>query len=906
MPITVNGTVIGAAPAPGQCLRSFLCAQGWFGVRRGCDTGDCGACTVLVDGKPVHSCLFPAFRAEGRTVTTIEGMAHDGALHPMQQAFLNAQGFQCGYCTAGMIMTAASLSADQRTDLPQAMKGNLCRCTGYRAIADAIRGARLVEEDAPGASCGKSLPAPAGRAIVVGEALYTADVAVPGLLHLKLLRARVAHARIRSIRTAAARAYPGVHAVLTWEDAPSCRYSSARHEDYRLDPDDTAVLDRTTRFVGQRIAAVVAESEAAAEAACRLIEVEYEPLPAVFDAAAAISAGAPVLHDKAPGSRIHAPERNLVGEVHGVVGSPEAGFDASAFVHEGTYLPNRMQHAQLETHATLTWIDEAGCLNVRTGSQTPFLTQAALARIFNLDPAAVRVFATRLGGGFGGKQEMLTEDVCALATLKTGRPIKLEFTREEEFLAATSRHSMRIDMKVGARADGTLSALQMSVLSNTGAYGNHGSQVLHHGCGEAIAIYRCGNKKVDGFAAYTNLPPSGAFRGYGLSQTVFAVESAIDEVCRGLHVDPFEFRLRNAVRPGDPMISTHIGYDDIEFGSYGLDQCLSLVRDALARGRLILPPPDAQWLVGEGMAMSMCDCAPPNGHRSEARIELSPDGTYRLAIGSTEFGNGTATVHCQIAATVLGTVAAQIRLVSSDTAKTGYDTGTYGSAGTVVAGKAIELASLALRRQILTFAADESGMQESDCRLESDRVVCGNRAIGLPELADAAARAGRVLGAMRKADASPRSVSFNVQGFRVRVHRVSGEIAIQQSVHAADAGRVMNPLQLRGQIEGAVVQALGGALYEHMDYDAEGRMTNPSFRNYHIPAFADAPRTEVYFAQTHDAIGPLGAKSMSEAPFNPVAPALANAVRDATGIRLCAPPFTPDRVSAALRDQPPA
>jgi putative selenate reductase molybdopterin-binding subunit len=903
MSIVVNGTVSDETPAPGQCLRSYLRDHGWFGVRKGCDTGDCGTCTVHLDGIPIHSCLFPAFRAEGRVVTTIEGLASIGSLHPMQQAFLDAQGFQCGFCTPGMIMTAIRLDAKRLADLPQAMKGNLCRCTGYRSITDAIRGVRHVEDDAPGASCGRSLPAPAGRAIVTGQALYVGDRTITGFLHLKLLRAPIAHARIAAIRAEKARAYPGVHAVLTWEHAPATRYSTARHEDYRLDPDDTAVLDRTVRFLGQRIAAVAAESEAAAEAACRLIEVDYDPLPVVLDASEAMADGAPALHEPAPGSRIHAPERNVAGEVHGLVGDPEGGFAAAAFVHEGIYEPHRMQHAQLEPHATMTWIDEVGRLAVRTGSQTPFLTQAALARIFGLDPTAVRVVATRLGGGFGGKQEMLTEDICALATLKTGRPVMLEFTREEEFIATTSRHSMRIGVRIGARADGTLSAMEMSVVSNTGAYGNHGAQVLYHGCGEAIAIYRCANKMIDGHAVYTNLPPAGAFRGYGLSQTVFAVESAIDELCRGLSIDPFEFRLRNAVRPGDPMISTHVGYDDVEIGSYGLDQCLSLVRDSLRRERPAAPVSDGQWLVGEGVAMSMCDCAPPNGHRSEARIELAKDGTYRLAIGSTEFGNGTATVHRQIAATILGTLADHIALLSSDTAATGYDTGTYGSAGIVVAGKAIELASIALRRQIRAFAADWSGTPEEDCRVEADQVVCGNRAVSLADLAEEARRAGRVLGAMRRADASPRSVSFNVQGFRVRIHRVIGQIEILQSVHAADAGRVMNPLQLRGQIEGAVVQALGGALYERMDYDAAGRMTNPSFRNYHIPAFADAPRTEIHFAQSFDTIGPLGAKSMSEAPFNPVAPALANAIRDATGIRLYATPFTPDRISAAMHAQ---
>ena len=300
--------------------------------------------------------------------------------------------------------------------------------------------------------------------------------------------------------------------------------------------------------------------------------------------------------------------------------------------------------------------------------------------------------------------------------------------------------------------------------------------------------------------------------------------------------------------------------------------------------------------------MSMLCCAPPGGHFSEARIELTREGTYRLAIGAAEFGNGTATVLRQIAATILGTLAARITLVASDTAEAGHDTGTFGSAGTVSAGKAVELAAEALKQRIAAAAAARAQVPVGECRLEPERVMCGNHPVALAELADAAARTGGVLGAMRRADASPRSIAFNVQGFRVAVHAATGEVAILQSVHAADAGRVLNPLQLRGQIEGAVLQAIGGALYEHMDYDAEGRMTNSSFRTYHIPTFADAPHTEVYFAPTVDAIGPMGAKSMSEAPFNPVAAALGNAIRDATGVRLYATPFTRERVAAALRD----
>ena len=261
--------------------------------------------------------------------------------------------------------------------------------------------------------------------------------------------------------------------------------------------------------------------------------------------------GAPVIHGKGPEARIADPKRNIVAEIHGGIGDVAAGFAAADAIHEGTYFTPRVQHAHLETHCAIAWLDGQGVLNVRSSTQVPFLTRIELARVFGLDPAKVRVFCERVGGGFGAKQEMLVEDIVVLAALRLGRPVKLEFTREEQFTAATTRHPMRVHVKIGAKRDGTLTAMQMHVVSNTGAYGNHGAPVLEHACGESVSVYRCPNKKIDGYAVYTNTVPAGAFRGYGLPQTAFAVESAIDEVARAIGMDGFEFRRRNVVRRGD-------------------------------------------------------------------------------------------------------------------------------------------------------------------------------------------------------------------------------------------------------------------------------------------------------------------------------------------------------------------
>ena len=891
MSYIVDDQLFASEPKPGQCLRTFLRELGALGVKKGCDAGDCGACTVWLDGVPVHSCLMPAFRAAGRKVTTIAGLAAGGVPHPMQRAFLDAQGFQCGFCTAGMIMTAASLTDEQRQDLPRSLKGNLCRCTGYRAISDAIHGHAATEGDIAGKACGANLPNPFGPSIVTGQARYTMDFAIDGMLHLKVLRSPHAHARIVGIGREKATAFPGVVAVFTWEDVPRRLYSTATHEDHLVDPDDTYMLDNVVRFVGQRVAAVVAETEAAAEAACRLLDVSYEVLPAVFDPAAAMAADAPVLHQKGFEER-----GNIYVDIHGEIGNVADGFAAADAVHEMTYSTSRVQHVHLETHGSIAWRGDDGRIHVRTSSQAPFIAKQKLCHLFGLKAQDVHVFTERVGGGFGGKQEMLSEDLCVLAAIKTGRPVKWEFTREEQFIGASTRHQMTTRVKLGAKRDGTLTALDVHVVSNTGAYGGHAGETLAAALGSPLCLYRCETKKAEGFAVYTNMVPGGGFRGYGASQTTFAIECAIDDLARRLGIDPFAMRRKNMVRATDWIESVWHDPSDVGFGSYGLDQCLDLLETALASGRGARCPEGKDWTEGTGVASAMLECGPPTEHRSGATMMLLPDGRYHLAVGSTEMGNGSVTSHRQIAAAILGAAVGQISIVNADTDLTPYDSGTFGSTGTVVAGQAVALTAAALRDNILDFASLHAGTDRSACSLHDDAVICGNRRIALADLQAAGADSRHRFEAKRKAYLSPRTAAFAVHGVRVAVHRVTGEIRILQSVHAADIGRPINPMQCRGQIDGAVAMGFGWALTENMAYDEAGCMINPALRNYRIPAFADVPPSEVYFADTVDAIGPLGAKSQGECSINPVAPAIANAVADATGVRFCHLPLTPDRI----------
>ncbi|MBW4561481.1 MAG: molybdopterin-dependent oxidoreductase [Mojavia pulchra JT2-VF2] len=858
--------------APGTSLLTLLRKLGYFGVHRVCDSGDCGACTVWVNDKPIHSCIYPAMRIANDSVTTIEGLFQNGELAPIQQAFLAAQGFQCGFCTPGMIMSAAKLPELSEDELRLALKGNLCRCTGYQAIIESILQYHQPQINTDKHRCnigtavpnslesvGKSIPKQDGTAIVTGKASYTADIAPPGLLHLKVLRSPHPHARIRNIDTAKAKALPGVVAIFTHEDVPRIPYTTAGHAEPVPDPLDHYLLDNKVRFVGDRVAAVVAESPSIAEQACELISVDYEILPYVLDPHQAMNDCGVVIHDEPESTQIPDKNRNISGKIFLESGDVEQGFKEADLIVENTYNLPAVQHVHLEPHVTVSWLEADGNLVVRSSTQVPFHCQRLVSQIFNLPKDKVRVYKAQLGGGFGNKQEILSEDLCVLATLRIGKPVQWEFTRKEEFTATNSRHAMKIKIKTGVKANGTIVAQDMEVIGNTGAYGNHGQTVVFLSGYIPLGLYRCPNKRFQGFAVYTNTMPAGAFRGYGATQGTFVMEIQIDEIAQKLNIDPVEMRCKNLICAGDVI---NLGNADSHFnliGSYAVQECWEKVIQSLNYVPNTAPIIEGSCRRGVGFAVSMQGSGLCKIHVASVKLSLLPDGKYELRTGSVDVGTGSDTTLRQIAAEVLNVSVADINIISGDTQKTPFDAGSYASATVYISGQAVKLAAEKLLSTgetsvEVTYTADES------------------------------------------------TLTFAVQGVEVEVDTETGKVQVLRCVQAIDLGKAINPRMCHGQATGGIAMGIGYALTEELLFDEQGQILNPTLRQYRIPTAADMPPMEVILVEAADPYGPFGAKGVGEITTNCTAPAIANAIAQATGCRLRQLPMTPERVWQQLNN----
>lgn len=1000
---TLNHTPQTWDVAVNESLLDALRRHGIFGVKHGCETGECGACTVLLNGTPVTSCTMLAAQAAGHTVDTVEemgehpvqGWKHTEGLHPLQQAFIEVGAIQCGYCTPAQLLAADALLAQNpsptEVEVREALSGVLCRCSGYAKPVEAVlRAAAQMRGEAvpplpgrldppvnvmelppappeaeppvePGTlpttdheprvqtqvklptmvvaapetvHIGVSEPKVDAVKLAQGKPAFVADVEMRGMLIGKILHSPIAHGTIKHIDVSKARSLPGVHAVLTYRDLPRVMWSTAGQSHPIPSPLDFVSLDRKMRFVGDRVAAVAAESEEIAQRALSLIEVEYEELPAVLDSRESMNPGAPIIHDEpdyVPFAECD-PKRNLAAHIHMELGDVDAALKTADYVFEGEYEVPRVQQTPIEPFVCITYWDEDDRMVIRTSTQVPFHARRILAPVLGLPIKRIRVIKPRVGGGFGNKQEVMIEDICAHLTIATKRPVKLEYTREEQFMASTSRHPMIVRMRTGVMKDGRMVANEMVALSDTGAFGNHALTVNGNTGHKAMSLYPA-NRGADGqsnirFVAevvYTNKPTSGAYRGYGVPQGFFPLESHMERIAHELGLDPLQFRLMNVLQAGEEHPMSKVFSEGREahgemIHTNAITECARLGAELIGwksvdwkSGKLgdgegrspIYPstnlPPTIRH--GQGVALVMQGTAIPNLDMGAASIKMNDDGSFNLLVGATDLGTGSDTVLTQMAAEVLGCPPEDFITYSSDTDFTPFDVGAYASSTTYISGAAVVEAARkvaeqikAVAGQILDAPAEEIMLADRQAWTEDGRSVTLAE-IALHSLHKTGQHQIMAVGSYVSPSSPP---PFAAQFADVTVDTGTGQVTVNKLVMVLDCGMIVNPAAAVSQIEGGMTQALGYAVCEEMLFDEHGRLVNPRFGDYRIFTADEMPEMQVRFVQTYEPTHPFGVKAVAEIPLDGVGPAVANAVYNAIGVQIPVIPLTPERVWRAL------
>ncbi len=994
----------------GEILLKTLRKLGFYGVKHGCETGECGACGVLVDGKAVNSCVHLTAQSEGHEILTIEaigkhpelGWKESIGLHPIQEEFVESGAIQCGFCTPAQILAAKQLLErnpdPSETEVRDALSGVLCRCTGYiKPVQAVIRAAarmrgeqigpifypsksqfdnliydRLIDQldldqEFPGGqldpadysdistrtqvlprvhvvseveaktSVGKPEIKVDALKLVQGKPAFTADIDRRNMLYAKVLHSPHAHAIIKNINTRQALELPGVAAVLTWEDIPRKVFSTAGQSDPIPGPLDTFSLDNRVRFVGDRVAFVAAETEEIAIKALNLIEVEYEPLPVILDSEDSMKPEVVKIHPEKEYVNFadSDPEKNLAAHIQIDIGDIEKGFSEADCIFESEYSVPKVQQAHIEPHVVITFWDEDDRLVIRTSTQVPFHVRRILAPVLDLPIKRIRVIKPRIGGGFGGKQEVLVEDVAAHLTIATGRPVFYEYTREEEFIAARARHPMKIWMKTGVKLDGTITANKMKVLTDTGAYGSHALTVTGNTGHKSMALYvgdgdyrRSPNIQFHADIVYTNTAPAGAYRGYGVPQGYWAVERHIEKISREMGFDPLEFRLKNALRSGELHPFSTAWSEGREprpeiIKTCGLEECVTQGKAVIGWDQKFN---NSEWKTvsgkpylrrGIGAALVMQGTAIPYLDMGGASIKMNDDGSFNLLVGATDLGTGSDTVLAQMAAEVLGVPIEDVIVYSSDTDFTPFDKGAYASSTTYISGTAVVKAAEQVAERIKIRAAkilnngqefrkNEKPVLPEEITLRDRKATAGDyRSVTLSEIGHHSLHhedQEQIMGiASYMSEVSP--PPFAAQFAEVTVDIETGQVVVDKLVMAVDAGVIVNPVTASGQVEGGMTQALGYAVCEEMCYDDKGNIREKNLRDYHIFQSNEMPELETIFVETFEPSHPFGVKAVAEIPMDGVAPAVGNAVLDACGVNIDHNPILPEKVWRELKNK---
>ncbi|MDQ7825495.1 MAG: molybdopterin-dependent oxidoreductase [Candidatus Eremiobacteraeota bacterium] len=921
---TLNGTKRTFTTAPGEKVADLLRRHGFLSIRTDCDgQGTCGACAVILNGKKVCSCLLLPGQVEGGEILTLEGLAKGRELHPIQKAFLDAGAIQCGHCSPGMMLSVYELlSHNDNPDeeaIKDALSGNLCRCTGYAQFFDAIKRVKNQSVDTPSFRddlrvIGKSHHKVDGPRLAKAAPSYVEDFVTDDALVVKVLRSPHAHARIKNIDTSAAEALPGVHLVVTHKNGPKVWYNTAGQGYPEPSPYDTRLVDEKVRYVGDRAALIAAESEAIADEAMKLIKVDYEVLPAVFTPWEAMKDGAPLVHDRDTSlDPLHIgqdPKKNLAAYNAGGIGDVGKGFREADVIIEREYQTSRVQCTPLETHRCFAYIENER-LVIRASTQVPWHLRRICAKVLGIKENQIHVRKERVGGGYGAKQDIVLEDIVAWVTWQTGKPSYIKMTREEEFVTSRTRHPMYFKIKAGAKKDGTLTALDMTEVADTGAYGVHCLTVPMNACSKSLPLMKCDNMHFDVKAYYTNNPIAGAYQGYGAPQGSFALQMALAELADALGVDQVEFLKKNMVGKGfclEILKSLGEGQEGIPqvISSCGLKECLERGAELIDWGRKV--EQSKPWLrTGKGTVIIQQGSGLPGIDSANATVKMMGDGTFMILMGGTDLGTGLDTLATKICAETLCLDVSDFSLLAADTDTTPFDVGAYASSGTYFSGMAVYKAALAMKEKILDAVARHLNCDRAPLGLAyPGKVTGGPKEIPFAQVAHftqgGSGEGQLIASASFTSDEAP--IPYGAHFAQVTVDMRTGKVHVDRYFAIQECGTPINPELALGQVYGGTLKSIGHSLYEEMIMDEKGKCLNPDFLDYKLPMIRDLPgEFKAELIQVDDHLGPYGGKSTSEISTNGAAVALAVAIHNAAGVWIRDWPFTAEKIFKALREK---
>ena len=917
---TVNDQKHSLKIEAGEMLSDVLRYRlGLTGTKISCGESECGVCTVLVAGEPILSCNYPALKAAGKEVVTIEGLAKDEVLHPVQEAFVKHGAVQCGFCTPGQIMTAAALLNENPDptdkDIEYALNDTLCRCGTYPMITNAIHAAadkinhgkeiEYPKFDFGGGLdvVGQVVPRPEAVQKVNGEAIYTDDISFPDMLFGATLRAGIPHGKLKKLDISKAKKLPGVRAVLTADDIPGRINHGLIIQDW---PALIGVGEKV-RYVGDAVAIIAADTLGIAQEALKSINMDIEALPMVTNPVDAKAEDSPLVHESG----------NLLKHIKVNKGDINKGFEEAEIIFEDTYFTPSYEHAFMEPECSIARPLEDDQIEVYVGSQIPYADRDQVAAALDLPIEKVRVRGPLIGGGFGGKEDIVGQIHAAMLAQVTGKPVKILYDRHESLLVHPKRHATQINVKLGLKKDGTFTAAQTELYGDTGAYASLGAKVMGRATTHSTGPYIVPNVKIDCYAMYTNNPPSGAFRGFGALQAAFAIECLMDRVAEELKIDRVELRRKNALRTG---AITNTGQNLTE--SVGLLECIEKTQQEMLVYTDGKDPFISREVEGKphlrrswGFAVTfkntgLGEGAPDN---ASAEIEILPDGKVETRISSAEIGQGLVTVLQMVTAQELNLPVDQVNVYLSDTDLTPDGGPTTGSRQTYISGNAAKFAAITLKNSMLSTLAEKYNLSPDKISFREGLVHVNGQKLTFKEVGQLMKDEGRdpkltydyispKTTPLGEAGDKHFAYSFAAQGIEVEVDLETGEVRVVKAVGATDVGKAINPLGLQGQIEGGLIMGIGHALTEEFIVE-DGQIFTDYLSRYRMPSIHHVPEEiKVIVVEDPTTEGPYGGKGVGEISTMPVPPAIVNAVYNACGVRFKTIPIDQDWLALQLEN----